>query len=542
MKTRKRLGVLLGLGALVLAVIVGFGGLLLARNYVFLGGRPYSIQSETLDLSGVQNPELEKLTRFPQLKSVDLRGTHMTLEDYAWLKATLPACSVVWQVPFHGEYLDLNTQSVSITTILPEDAQALSLLPALKTVDCTGCTDLEMLARLIQALPECDIRYTVSLDGEAYDQDTRELWLKGMELPELNRVLPCLPKLERLTAVNWIPEPETVEALRQSFPQVELYFDWEDRLVSLDEETVALNLDGWPMNAAAAQGLLGCFPGLEEAQMLDTGLSDGEMTALCDAFPGCRILWEAPFGPERVRTDAQEIDISDYPVEDPAWIEALLPYFPELQKVVMCRCGLDDETMDALNKRHEDVNFVWEVSVGRVKVRTDTNYFAPVVTGGHVYDGQMDNLKYCPDIIAVDVGHMTLRDCEWVRYLPKLQYLIIADSDIQDISPLADCENLIYLEMFLTHVKDYSPLLSCKKLEDLNLSYTYGDPEPISKMTWLKRLWWTKIPYTYKFTMEQYLPDTEVMIYSSSSTGGGWRDGAHYKEQRDILGMWYMTG
>ena len=83
MKTRKRLGVLLGLGALVLAAAMGLGGWLLAKNYVFLGGRPYSIQSETLDLSGVQNLKLEKLTRFPQLKNVDLRGTHITLEDYA---------------------------------------------------------------------------------------------------------------------------------------------------------------------------------------------------------------------------------------------------------------------------------------------------------------------------------------------------------------------------------------------------------------------------------------------------------------------------
>ena len=65
MKTRKRLGVLLGLGALVLAAAMGLGGWLLAKNYVFLGGRPYSIQSETLDLSGVQNLKLEKLTRFP---------------------------------------------------------------------------------------------------------------------------------------------------------------------------------------------------------------------------------------------------------------------------------------------------------------------------------------------------------------------------------------------------------------------------------------------------------------------------------------------
>lgn len=541
MKTRKRLGVLLGLGALVLAAAMGLGGWLLAKNYVFLGGRPYSIQSETLDLSGVQNLKLEKLTRFPQLKNVDLRGTHITLEDYARLKAALPDCSVSWQVPFHGEYLELNTQSVSITTIQPEDAQALSLLPALKTVDCTGCTDLEMLAQLMEALPECDFRDTVLLNGETYDQDTEELWLETIDLATLNRALPCLPKLQRIMAVNWVPEPETVEALHRRFPKVELYFDWQDRLVSLDEETRVLNLDGWPLSAAAARGLLACLPKLEQAKMLDTGLTDREMTALCDSFPNCQILWEAPFGPERVRTDAEEIDISDYPVDDPGWIESLLPYFPKLQKVIMCRCGLDNETMDALNKRHEDVNFVWEVSVGRVKVRTDTDYFAPVVTGSHVYDGQMDNLKYCPDIIAVDVGHMTLRDCEWVKYLPKLQYLIIADSDIQDISPLAECENLIYLEMFLTPVKDYSPLLSCKKLEDLNMCYTYGDPEPISKMTWLKRLWWTKIPYTYR-DMAQYLPDTQVVLDSGSSTGYGWRDGAHYKEQRDILGMWYMTG
>ena len=189
-------------------------------------------------------------------------------------------------------------------------------------------------------------------------------------------------------------------------------------------------------------------------------------------------------GPLRPRPGADGcggIDISDYPVEDPAWVESLLPYFPRLQKVVMCRCGLDNETMNALNRRHEDVNFVWEVSVGVVKVRTDTDYFAPVVTGRHVYEGEMDNLKYCPDIIAVDVGHMGLKTCDWARYMPKLQYLIIADSGISDISALAECKELIFLEMFLTPVKDYIPLLSCKKLEDLNMCYTYGDPEPIAK-------------------------------------------------------------
>ena len=40
MKTRKRLGVLLGLGGLVLAAAAVIGGLLIARNYVFLTGDP----------------------------------------------------------------------------------------------------------------------------------------------------------------------------------------------------------------------------------------------------------------------------------------------------------------------------------------------------------------------------------------------------------------------------------------------------------------------------------------------------------------------
>ena len=73
--------------------------------------------------------------------------------------------------------------------------------------------------------------------------------------------------------------------------------------------------------------------------MLDTGLTDEELFALCDAFPNCEFLWEAPFGPVRALTDVEEIDISDYPVEDPAWVESLLPYFPAKGGQVPLRAG-----------------------------------------------------------------------------------------------------------------------------------------------------------------------------------------------------------
>lgn len=250
---------------------------------------------------------------------------------------------------------------------------------------------------------------------------------------------------------------------------------------------------------------------------------------------------EVFFGDRSFLSDAEEIDLSGMEIESTQWVEERIRDMPKLQKVIMCDCGLEDEEMDALNRRYEDIRFVWTVRMGRISVRTDTNYFAPVVTGDYVTEIDLEPLKYCTDVVAVDLGHMAVRTCDWARNMPKLQYLILADTGITDISPLASCENLIFLELFLTAVRDYSPLLSCTRLEDLNLCYSYGSAEPVKQMTWLKRLWWDGNPYETK-GLEEYLPDTECNFTSGSSTGGTWRLGQRYKEQRDILGMPYCVG
>lgn len=250
---------------------------------------------------------------------------------------------------------------------------------------------------------------------------------------------------------------------------------------------------------------------------------------------------EVFFGGRSFLSDAEEIDLSGMEIESTQWVEERIRDMPKLRKVIMCDCGLGDEEMEALNRRYEDIRFVWTVHMGRISVRTDTNYFAPVVTGDYVTEIDLGPLKYCTDVVAVDLGHMAVRTCDWARNMPKLQYLILADTGITDISPLASCENLIFLELFLTAVRDYSPLLSCTRLEDLNLCYSYGSAEPVKQMTWLKRLWWDGNPYETK-GLEEYLPDTECNFTSGSSTGGTWRLGQRYKEQRDILGMPYCVG
>lgn len=541
MKTRKRMGAVLAMAAVVLGVLGAMGGYFFCRNYRVLAGKPYLKTAEVLDLSGVQGVEFDRLRDFPQLKMLDARGTGMDVASYRMLREANPDCKITWDIPFQGRFLPQDTQEVTVTTLTAEEAQALALVPGLLQVDGLECRDYDALELLVDLRPDCQVNYRVDLGGLRWGPGVRSIELQNIDAEELAKNLPHLPQVETILLKTALPDPALVSRLQREFPQIGLFYALEDRDVPLDAKTTMLSLNQCPLTLELAQKLIQCYPELQEAELLECGLEEEELRQLCDDNPQVFFLWEGSFGPVQLRTDAVEADLSGIPVTDLEALEQALPYYPKLQKVDLSDCGLENEELDALNKRHEDVRFVWTVNVGKVRVRTDSLFFAPVKTGQTVYEGQLDNLRYCPDVIAVDVGHMPLKTCDWVRYFPKLQYLIIADTGISDITPLADCENLVFLEMFITLCRDYSPLQQCKKLEDLNLCYTYGPADPVREMTWLKRLWWDGIRYNDKDIADS-LPNTEVNLDSGSSTGGGWREGDHYREQRDILGMAYLHG
>lgn len=541
MKTRKRMGAVLAMAAVVLGVLGAMGGYFFCRNYRVLAGKPYLKTAEVLNLSGVQGVEFDRLRDFPQLKMLDARGTGMDVASYRMLREANPDCKITWDIPFQGRFLPEDTQEVTVATLTAEDAQALALVPGLLQVDGLECRDYDALELLAGLRPDCQVNYRVDLGGLRWGPGVRSIELQEADAQELAMNLPHLPQVETILLKTALPDPALVSRLQREFPQIGLFYALADRDVPLDAKTTMLSLNQCPLTLELAQKLIQCYPELQEAELLECGLEEEELRQLCDDNPQVFFLWEGSFGPVRLRTDAVDADLSGMAVTDLEELEQALPYYPKLQKVDLSDCGLENEELDALNKRHQDVRFVWTVSVGKVRVRTDSLFFAPVKTGQTVYEGQLDNLRYCPDVIAVDVGHMPLKTCDWVRYFPKLQYLIIADTGISDITPLADCENLIFLEMFLTLCRDYSPLQQCKNLEDLNLCYTYGPADPVREMTWLKRLWWDGIRYNDKDIADS-LPNTEVNLDSGSSTGGGWREGAHYREQRDILGMAYLHG
>ena len=82
------------------------------------------------------------------------------------------------------------------------------------------------------------------------------------------------------------------------------------------------------------------------------------------------------------------------------------------------------------------------------------------------------------------------------------------------------------------------------KLQDLNVVLCkLKNPELLMQMTWLKRLWASKIgawsPEQYQ-ALHEALPNTEVNTSVAHATDDGWRQSDLYYEMRNMLDMHYM--
>lgn len=241
--------------------------------------------------------------------------------------------------------------------------------------------------------------------------------------------------------------------------------------------------------------------------------------------------------------DSTELSLAGISIEE---LEAALPLFPNLQKVILTDTGADDEALDALNRAHPNISIIWTVQIGKSPVRTDATWFYAPSQIGAIRDADLQKLRYCREMVAVDVGHMKVTDCSWLEQMPHVKYLILADTGITNISPVSNLKELVYLELFGLNLTDYSPLLGCTALQDLNISSTHADPEPLSHMTWLHNLHWYRglsDPATREAVslLPEQLPQTNVMLDMVGNISNPWRNLPHYYVFRDIIGGEFLN-
>ena len=520
---------------------------------------------------------------------LDLRFADVTTADYDKLRKKAPNSEILWRIPFQGKTYDQDTDVLYVTSLTDEDVATLDYFTRLKTVEAQECTDYPQLAALTARRPEVTVEYAVTIDGREYPQDTAVVSISGITeeeinlltyLPELTAVtavgcrtpeqmtrlrdfcqekglsfalrfgtktypdtveeldvtgvtdgelelLQLLPELKTLHLKNPEADPETVAQLRSTYPKADISWEVEIAGVSFPDDTKEVDLSA-VLESSAAQTTAGTAAGTQTAAGAQTTTKTQTTTGTATGTQSTK----------ETQSTAPAVTLN---LED---LEKKMSYLSDAKQVFLGKCGLDNEELAALRERVRDsYKLVWTVQLGKkLTARTDDTTFMPVRE--HVYyflDEDAYNLRYCEDMLCVDVGHMGLTNIDFVKGMPHLQILILAhNGQLQDISPISSCKELIFLELDWSAVKDFSPLVGCTSLEDLNIGLTYPSVEPLMQMTWLKNLWMVDRGGAYQ--LSQALPDTKIVASADVTVGAGWRNLPNYYKMRDMLGMEYMRG
>ena len=411
-------------------------------------------------------------------EALDLRAEELTPAEFQALQAKLPGCAIRWSVPIGGETYDSAAETVTLSHLDEADVGLFSLFPALKTVDAAGCTDYAALLALREALPAVDVRWTVTVGGKDVSSDDRYLLADGTRtsVAELEAALPALPALRALRLTGNAFTDAQQRELTARFPAVS--FRWSITVCGTAFDCTAGTLsfagrtDLTETDLAEIRDKVSLFSGLRQIDLDGCGFSNEQLRTFAAALPGVDVVWSFELCGVTVRSTDAEIDLSGQKIPDVSVVEAALPYFSHLTKVVMCDCGPTNEEMDELNKKYADIRFVWMVHFAYFSLRTDaTSFIAAKYTPCTIMDdGDTFALWYCTDLEGLDLGHMDFSDISFLYAMPHLKYLILADCPfLRDITPIGSLKDLTYLELFQTSVTDLSPLLNCTKLEDLNM-------------------------------------------------------------------------
>ncbi len=487
---------------------------------------------------------------------LDLRGGGMTLAEYRELSAELPQCRILWDIPVGSGTYDSTASTITVERVDEALLEVLPLFENLQEIDAAAIPAVQDLERLRQAVPGCRILWTIHMEGVRHDPSETVLDLSGTGLTvvELLENLSRFEALEQVTLRNAALTEDDKAMLLAAFPNTAFVWDVEVLGKTFANTDTLLSFAGETVDPEALASAAGEFAQVAEIDLSGCGLDIGELTVIQEAYPGSFLRSELTLYGQTFRTDAETLDFSGIPMESTEQVAAMAALMPKLQKVDMCDCGISNEEMDALNKQFENTLFVWRIHFSVYTLRTDATYFCASDLPQNDYvaikmtDEQLEPLKYCTELIALDLGHMQYTDLSFLENMPKLRYLILVEARFSDISPIASLKELEYLELFVNTFDDLTPLLECKSLRNLNIGFTRGyDPSVLKEMVWLERLWYPGHGQDSAVIEEITAALPNTLVYapawsSDGSTGNGWRETEEYYEMRDIFHMHYMPG
>jgi len=490
-------------------------------------------------------------------KVLDLRGQQISASQYDQLHSRLPQCKIRWNVPFQGKTYPDDTRALTVTTLSAEDVAVLDYFEGLETVQAEQCTDYMQLLSLQERRPEVEVRYHITLGGKDYANTATEIEVDRIAQEEIE-LLRCFRELATVVAGGG-EDMSNMDQLQTYCHNNALKFCIAIADARIADSAEAVQVE----NATDGElNLLSLLPNLKQIHLKNPQAAGETLTALRKAYPNAEVTWEQEIGGLTFQNNDTVVDLSAVVIKDLAEVEEAVARLPEVETVILGLCGIDNpewgtsrtkglavceienEDLAAYRDRvRADYKVVWTVRLGpSIALRTDADNFMPNHYGvGRLFDDYAYNLRYCEDMVCLDVGHMTLTDISFVTNMPHLKYLILAWTEVQYIEPIRTCKELVFLELDNSCIRDYSPVADCTALEDLNIGNTFCDITPILKMTWLKNLYMIFGSSGAAYQASQALPDTHVVATGTATVGGGWRRLPNYYAMRDALGVPYMN-
>lgn len=416
-----------------------------------------------------------------------------------------------------------------------------------------GCAD-QAPAQTTPPTENTTVNYLVDIGGSTVDMRSEELDLTGMSY-SLETLLAASGELSQLTVLNLGPEPvtpEQLDRLQEAFPHTEIRYH-----VSLFGKAVASDtayLDLADMTAAQTQELieiLPCLPLLEEINFVNSeggcvyAMEDiGELDKLKAAAPEVFLHVSFDLFGQTVTSKDTRIEYVDAQIgeEGLELFYQVLPHLTGCEYLLLDECGISNERMDQFRDDFPQVKIVWRIWLGaEYTVLTDVEkILASSGREPRLHKQDTEPLKYCRDVIYMDLGHNRIEDISFVTYMPKLEVLILAVNYVYDATPLASCTNLEYLEIFTTLIYDISPLSSLTNLKHLNLcNIPIRDASPLYGLTNLERLWvgcTTKLSRASIAELREKLPNCEINSSTASPSAEGWRIHPRYDLLREQFG------
>lgn len=453
------------------------------------------------------------------------------------------------------------SDAAEVAVVLDEgEAGKLEKFKNLSKLDLSGSSCYDDILEYIEKHPEVDVTYTAEVlpDMTVSNKET-SLDLTAAAHADADKLADALAVLPNVSAAqlnvaadgtNGI-KYEDIGLLTAARPDLDFSFglDFCEQPVSVNDAEI----DAAKASREDIDGINAALEYLPNINTVNLGTVREEMKlsdldALMQAHPEVGFgLRFSVYGKEFSTID-EIMDLNYVKVaDDGEKLRTVLPYMQRCTNLNMDSCGVSNADMAAIRDDFPHIKVMWRIRFGKVYTcRTDTNrilasnpanLFTWKLTGADV-----QVLKYCPDLVYLDLGHNRVSDLTFMEYMPNLEVAIIPHGKWGNsaLESVAKCTKLEYLELFTTRVTDISPLAELKNLKHLNLANNpyLRDISPIYDLD-LERLWIgddTPIPAEQVAEYQRRHPDCEVNVTADHPTADTWRTHPRYELLREQMG------